>query len=56
LDDGRLVEELLIASTERLDSALGVLSIPEKRLCIEHERDVLDAGPLRTAWQQTQQH
>jgi diguanylate cyclase (GGDEF)-like protein len=56
LDDGRLVEELLIASTERLDSALGVLSIPEKRLCIEHERDMLDAGPLRTAWQQTQQH
>jgi diguanylate cyclase (GGDEF)-like protein len=56
LDDRRLVEELLIASTERLNSAFGVLSIPEKRLCIEHERDMLDAGPLRTAWQQTQQH
>jgi len=55
-DDRRLLEELLIASTERLHSALGVLYIPDKRLCIEHDRDILDAPPLREAWKQTQQH
>jgi diguanylate cyclase (GGDEF)-like protein len=55
-DDRHLVEELLIASTERLHSALGVLYIPDKRLCIEHRRDVIGAPPLIAAWKQTQQH
>jgi diguanylate cyclase (GGDEF)-like protein len=55
-DERRLVEELLIASTERLRCALGVLCVPEKRLCIEHQRDVLTAGALHAVWQQTQQH
>ena len=57
-DERRLVEELLIASTERLKAAFGVLFIPNKRLCIEHERlrDGLKTASLRTAWLQTQQH
>jgi diguanylate cyclase (GGDEF)-like protein len=55
-DERRLVEELLVASAERLKCAFSVLSIPNKRLCIEHERDLLDAAPLKNAWRQTQAH
>jgi diguanylate cyclase (GGDEF)-like protein len=53
-DERRLVEELLVASAERLKCAFAVMSIPNKRLCIEHERDLLDAAPLKKAWRQTQ--
>ena len=55
-DDRRLVEELLIASTKRLQSAFGVMCIPEKRMFIEHEGDIMTAGPLRAAWKKTQTH
>jgi len=55
-DERRLVEELLIASTERLKCAFGVLAIPNKRLCIEHQRDELVAATLKSTWQQTQPH
>jgi diguanylate cyclase (GGDEF)-like protein len=55
-DERRLVEDLLVASTERLQCAFGVLSIPNKRLCIEHGRDLIEAAPLKNAWKQTQAH
>jgi diguanylate cyclase (GGDEF)-like protein len=55
-DDRRVAEELLVAATERLDCALGVLSIPEKRLMIMHERTKDQTQPLRDVWHQTQQH
>jgi len=54
-DEQRVVQELLIASTLRLKAAFRVLSIPAKRLCIEHARDELDAASLKTAWLKTQQ-
>ncbi|HYL71756.1 MAG TPA: bifunctional diguanylate cyclase/phosphodiesterase, partial [Candidatus Dormibacteraeota bacterium] len=53
--DHNVAEELLAAATERLHSALGVLYIPEKNLC-------LDAAPgaraqeLRGAWEQIRPH
>jgi diguanylate cyclase (GGDEF)-like protein len=53
-DDRRLVEELLVAATERLNSVLGVLCIPDKRLYLEHEVDMLKAAPLREVWQKIQ--
>ncbi len=53
-DDRHLLEELLTAATMRLHCALGVLSVPEKRLVLEHERDA--AAPLRAAWKQSEQH
>lgn len=55
-DDKALVEELLIASTERLQCALGVLCIPEKRMLIEHAGHLVAGVPLRVAWTKTQAH
>ena len=55
-DDKALVGELLIASTERLQCAFGVLCIPEKRMLIEHEGDLLTGAPLRAVWTKTQAH
>ena len=54
-DERRLVEELLNAATERLQCALGVLFVPDKRLTIEHETDMLAAVPLREVWLKIQQ-
>ncbi len=55
-DEQRVLQELLAASTLRLKSAFGVLSIPSKRLCIEHEREPQKAAPLKIAWLKTQQN
>jgi diguanylate cyclase (GGDEF)-like protein len=55
-DDRRILTELLIAAATRLECGYAVISIPEKRLLIEHERDELVAGALRSAWQQAQQY
>lgn len=55
-DDRHLVQDLLIAATKRLNGALGVLSIPEKRLYIEHEQDPTAAPRLREVWKSTEQH
>jgi diguanylate cyclase (GGDEF)-like protein len=53
-DDRRILEELLSASTERLQSAFGVLIVPDKRIRIE--RDLSGTATLRSACLQTQQH
>jgi diguanylate cyclase (GGDEF)-like protein len=53
-DDRRILEELLSASMERLESAFGMLVVPDKRICIE--RDVSGSAELRSACMQTQQH
>jgi diguanylate cyclase (GGDEF)-like protein len=55
-DDRRILTELLTAAAERLECGYAVISIPEKRLVIEHERDLVVSGALKSAWQQTQQH
>lgn len=55
-DEQQVVEELLTAATERLNSAFGALCIPDKRLMIEHTRDDPTAQPLREAFVQTRQH
>jgi diguanylate cyclase (GGDEF)-like protein len=55
-DDRRMLTELLAAAAERLGCAYAVIAIPEKRLSIEHERDVPAISALKAAWQQTQQH
>lgn len=53
-DDHRILEELLAASVERLQSAFGVLIVPDKRIRIEH--DISGSSTLRDACLQTQQH
>ena len=52
-DENRLLEHLLGAACERLQSALGVLYVPEKRLSLEHLRDPHQGTPLLQAWTRT---
>jgi len=56
VDDQRIIEELLAAATERLQSALGILCIPDKHLIVKHEADPAAAATLLGAWSQTQTH
>jgi diguanylate cyclase (GGDEF)-like protein len=55
-DDQRIIEELLRQATLRLDSALGIICIPDKRLVVtcEHRKDAATA--LLAVWSQMQQH
>jgi diguanylate cyclase (GGDEF)-like protein len=53
-DDRRILEELLAAAMERLQSAFGVLLVPDKRIRVE--RDTSGSLTLRDACAQTQQH
>lgn len=56
-----IIEELLAAATQRLGGALGVLEIPDKRLCVEfaapHAGEAGWGNPdtLRGVWRQTRQ-
>jgi diguanylate cyclase (GGDEF)-like protein len=56
VDDKRVVEDLLAAATERLQSALGILCIPDKHLTIKHEIEKGASASLLEAWSRTQQH
>ena len=55
-DDKHLLEELLRAAAERLGCAYAVISIPERRLCLEHERNQESAAASREVWKETQEH
>lgn len=55
--DGRhVLEELVDAAAERLDSALGVIYIPGKHLCIERVRDSQHSPLLLKTWEKTKSH
>jgi diguanylate cyclase (GGDEF)-like protein len=56
VDDKRVIEELLAAATERLQSALGILCIPDKHLTVTHESKNDESAILLEAWSHTQQH
>lgn len=56
VDDNGMLEQLVIQATARLDSALGVLYVPDKRLTIKNERDGIAAAPLLEVWSQTRDH
>ena len=51
-DERQAIEGLLEVCTAHLESAFGVLSVPEKHLSIEHPRDPQLAQSLRQAWPQ----
>ncbi|HEY5019901.1 MAG TPA: EAL domain-containing protein, partial [Steroidobacteraceae bacterium] len=53
-DDRRILEELLDAAMKRLDSAFGVLIVPDKRIRVE--RDLSGSPSLHDTCAQTQQH
>jgi diguanylate cyclase (GGDEF)-like protein len=56
VDDRKVLQELLVQSTSRLKSALGVLHVPDKRLTVKCENDKDAAGSLLEAWSQTREH
>jgi diguanylate cyclase (GGDEF)-like protein len=55
-DERKVILELLGAATERLDSALGVLVIPEKKIELEHSRSDTLAPAMRGTHAATRQH
>jgi diguanylate cyclase (GGDEF)-like protein len=55
-DDQRVIEELLAAATARLDCALGIICIPDKRLVLKCEHRAESSAALLAAWSQMQQH
>jgi len=56
VDDQRVVNELLAASTDRLHCALGILHLPDKHLTVKFENDRDGAAALLPAWDQMQSH
>jgi diguanylate cyclase (GGDEF)-like protein len=56
VDDKRILEELLAEATIRLNSALGVLHVPDKRLTVRCENDKTASASLLEAWNQTREH
>jgi diguanylate cyclase (GGDEF)-like protein len=56
VDEKRMLEQLVAQATLRLNSALGVLYVPEKRLTIKCEQGKAAAAPLLEVWTQTREH
>ena len=56
LDDKKVLQQLLREATTRLNSALGVLYVPDKRLTVKHENGAAAASTLLAAWSQTREH
>src|SRR5579872_257542 len=55
-DERRVVEGLLQAATDRVGSALGTLSVPDRRLSMEYEGNPQHAKVLQEAWAQARPH
>jgi diguanylate cyclase (GGDEF)-like protein len=56
MDEGKVLEQLLAQATARLNSTLGVLYVPDKRLMLKSEHSRLAAAPLLEEWSQTREH
>jgi diguanylate cyclase (GGDEF)-like protein len=55
VDDKKVLHELVAEATSRLNSALGVLYVPDKRLTVKCENQAASVS-LFEAWGQTQEH
>ena len=55
VDDKKILQELVAEATSRLNSALGVLYVPDKRLTVKWENQAA-AVSLFEAWSQTREH
>ncbi len=55
-DEKLVLRELLDSAAARLESALGVIYIPGRRLCLERAQSPRYAAQLSQAWQRTKQH
>jgi diguanylate cyclase (GGDEF)-like protein len=56
LDEKHVLQELIDSASQRLESALAVIYIPSRRLCLERVRTRESAAPLLEAWQRTKSH
>jgi diguanylate cyclase (GGDEF)-like protein len=56
VDDKRVLQELVAEATSRLNSALGVLYVPDKRLTVKCENHEAASISLFEAWGQTRDH
>ncbi len=56
VDDKRILEALVAEATVRLESGLGILFVPDKRLTIRCENDKAASASLLEAWSQTREH
>lgn len=56
VDGKRILQELVTEATSRLESGLGILYVPDKRLTVKCENDSAAAPSLLTAWTQTREH
>jgi len=55
-DERRVITELLRAACERLGSALGVLDVPDKNICIKVGVEVASSAAMEAVWEQTSKH
>jgi diguanylate cyclase (GGDEF)-like protein len=55
-DERRVVTELLRAACERLGSALGVLDVPERNICIKIGVDPAGSAAMEPVWERTSKH
>jgi diguanylate cyclase (GGDEF)-like protein len=55
-DEKLILQELLDSAARRLESALGVIYIPGRRLCIERAQAPGNAARMLEAWQRTKQN
>ncbi len=55
-DEKQVLQELLDGAARRLESALGVIYIPGRRLCLLRTQSPRYAAQLSEAWQRTKQH
>ncbi len=55
-DEKLVLQELLDSAALRLESALGVIYIPGRRLCLERSQSPRHAAQLLEAWRRTKQH
>ena len=56
VDEKQILQELLDSAAQRLESELGVIYIPGKRLCLERVQSPAHAAELLEAWRRTKNH
>jgi diguanylate cyclase (GGDEF)-like protein len=56
VDNKKVLQELVAAATSRLNSALGILYVPDKHLTVKHENDKEASASVLEAWSQTRDH
>lgn len=56
VDDKKVLQELVAEATSRLNSALGILYVPDKHLTVKYENEKGASTSVLEAWSQTREH